>query len=101
MSAITPQPVVRRKLADEVRARLLAIIQAGELLPGDRLPSERDLMSQFCVGRPAVREALQCLESAGVIEISHGERARVTIPDTRSVLDRVGQTIIHLANHVR
>lgn len=93
---MTPQPIVRRKLADEVRDRLLTLIRSGELRPGDRLPSERDLMDRFAVGRPAVREALQSLGSAGLIEISHGERARVAVPDTRSMFDRISQTMLHL-----
>lgn len=90
------QPIIRRKLADEIRDRLLILIQSGELQPGDRLPSERDLMDRFAVGRPAVREALQSLGSAGLIEINHGERARIAVPDTRGMFDRIGQTMRHL-----
>ncbi len=93
---MSTQPIVRRKLADEVRDRLLTMIRSGELQPGDRLPSERDLMARFAVGRPAVREALQSLGSAGLIEISHGERARIAVPDTRNMFDRIGQTMLHL-----
>lgn len=93
---MTRDPIVRRKLSDEVRERLLAMIRSGEFQPGDRLPSERDLMSRFEVGRPAVREALQSLGSAGLIEISHGERARIATPDTRGMFDRIGETVLHL-----
>lgn len=93
---MSTQPIVRRKLADEVRDRLLIMIRSGELRPGDRLPSERDLMDRFAVGRPAVREALQSLDSAGLIEINHGERARIAVPDTRTMVDRMGQTMLHL-----
>ena len=89
-------PIIRRKLADEVRDRLLIMIRGGELQPGDQLPSERSLMEQFAVGRPAVREALQSLGTAGLIEINHGERARIAIPDTASMFDRIGQTMLHL-----
>jgi len=93
---MSTQPVVRRKLADEVRDRLTAMIRSGEVRPGDRLPSERDLMEQYAVGRPAVREALQSLKSAGLVEIHHGERARVIAPDTRGMVDRIGETMLHL-----
>lgn len=93
---MSTQPIVRRKLADEVRERLLATIRSGELRPGDRLPSERELMNRYAVGRPAVREAMQALVAAGFIEISHGERARIVVPDTRGMLDRIGQTVLHL-----
>jgi len=89
-------PIIRRKLADEVRDQLLTMIRGGEFQPGDQLPSERSLMEQFGVGRPAVREALQSLGSAGLIEINHGERARIAIPDTARMFDRIGQTMLHL-----
>ena len=53
--------IARRKLSHEVRERLLARIRSGEFEVGSWLPSERDFMQSFGVGRPAVREALQDL----------------------------------------
>lgn len=70
--------IVRRKLSDQVLERLREMIVRGELSPGDLMPSERDLMERFGVGRPAVREAMQSMHSLGLITISHGERARVS-----------------------
>ncbi len=90
------EPIVRRKLADEVRERLLEMIRSQDLRPGDRLPSERALMERFQVGRPAVREAMQWLSTAGLIEIHHGERARVAVPDQRRVFGQVGETMLQL-----
>ncbi|MFB2550452.1 transcriptional regulator NanR [Ensifer soli] len=76
MSAPREQ-IVRRKLSDEVFARLKAMITSGELAPGDDMPSERALMERFGVGRPAIREAMQALAGIGLVAISHGERAKV------------------------
>lgn len=70
--------IVRRKLSDQVAERLREMIMRGALAAGDPLPSERDLMERFGVGRPAVREALQCLSTMGLITIAQGERARVS-----------------------
>lgn len=70
-------PIVRQKLSDQVFDRLWAMIQSGELSPGDTMPSERALMERFNVGRPAVREALQTMANKGLITIAHGERSRV------------------------
>ncbi|WP_157015609.1 transcriptional regulator NanR [Mesorhizobium xinjiangense] len=70
--------IVRRKLSDQVLERLREMIVRGELGPGDLMPSERDLMERFGVGRPAVREAMQSMHTLGLITISHGERARVS-----------------------
>ena len=93
---MSTQPIVRRKLSDEIRDRLVTLIREDELRPGDQLPSERQLMDRFAVGRPAVREALQSLGTAGLIEINHGERARIAVPDTRRMFDRIGETMLHL-----
>ncbi|XDA97313.1 transcriptional regulator NanR [Sulfitobacter sp. LCG007] len=80
--------IVRRKLSDQVLERLNAMIASGEIAPGTMLPSERQLMDRFGVGRPAVREALQSLHNNGLITISHGERSRVNEIDAATVLNR-------------
>jgi DNA-binding FadR family transcriptional regulator len=49
-------------------------------MPGDRLPSEKEIMSEFGVGRSAVREAMLSLQKMGLLTVSSGERAKVTAP---------------------
>ncbi|OLO02961.1 transcriptional regulator NanR [Salinicola socius] len=78
MNDIAAGPIRRRKLSDEVLERLLALIRTQKLQPGDQLPPERELMTLYGVGRPAIREAMQQLASMGRITINHGERARVS-----------------------
>lgn len=85
--APVPTPIRRRKLSEEVALRLEHMIQDGGYQPGDQLPSERELMTQFGVGRPAVREALFSLQTMGLVAVSGGERARVTRPTPQLVMD--------------
>ena len=73
-----PKPVQRRKLYEEVTNGLLEYIHSEKLRTGDQLPSERELMTWFAVGRPTVREALQNLEWLGFVTISPRERARIS-----------------------
>jgi DNA-binding FadR family transcriptional regulator len=89
-------PIPRRKLSNDVTDRLLARINGGEFVPGSRLPSERQLMESFQVGRPAIREALQNLQRMGLIQITHGESARVLAPTARTILDQIAGTARHI-----
>ncbi|NMN71930.1 GntR family transcriptional regulator [Rhizobium sp. 57MFTsu3.2] len=86
------EQIVRRKLSDEVFDRLERMITSGELQPGDEMPSERVLMERFGVGRPAIREAMQSLANKGLVNISHGERARVLKLTARSIFQQVDLT---------
>jgi DNA-binding FadR family transcriptional regulator len=83
-----PEKIVRLKLSEQVLDRLRSMIVSGELKSGDKVPSERALMERFGVGRPAVREALQSLDTQGLITITHGERSRVNELSASSVLSQ-------------
>lgn len=86
---IRTEPIKKRKLSDQVLDRLLALIESGEMKPDDEMPSERELMELFHVGRPAVREALQSLERMGLIMIRHGERAKILKPTENGIIDQI------------
>ncbi len=92
MSQIAAEPIQRRKLYQEVMDRLLDMIRAEGFVAGDQLPSERELMERYGVGRPAVREALQNMAQLGLISIAHGERARVAQPSFANLLDSIALT---------
>src|SRR5215217_1831433 len=62
------KPVQKRTLTQEAFDQLVAYIQDGTLQPGDALPSQQELARQLSVSRPVLREAMQRLEAAGLIE---------------------------------
>ena len=66
------KPVARRLVPEDVFDQLLGEVVDGELAAGDSLPSERRLAEVLGVSRPAVREALQRLSQAQLVEVRHG-----------------------------
>jgi GntR family transcriptional regulator, transcriptional repressor for pyruvate dehydrogenase complex len=71
------QRVARRSLPDEVYDQLLTQVVDGEVEAGGSLPSERQLAEVLGVSRPAVREALQRLAHAGLVDVRQGDTTRV------------------------
>ncbi len=60
------------KVSDKIIAQIRDAILSGQLKPGDRLASEKELMEQFEVSKATMREALRVLEVLGLIEIRKG-----------------------------
>jgi GntR family transcriptional repressor for pyruvate dehydrogenase complex len=61
------------KLSDEVYNQLVLLISRGKLIPGDKIPSERDLAVDLGISRQSIREALNRAEVMGLIEVRQGE----------------------------
>lgn len=70
-------PVKRLKVAEQVAGTLRDAILGGDFTPGDKLPSERDLATEFQVNRSSVREAIHKLEAWGLVEVRQGGGTRV------------------------
>jgi GntR family transcriptional repressor for pyruvate dehydrogenase complex len=66
------KPVKSKKVYQQVIEQIQQMIMAGDLKPGDRLPSERELTEQLQVSRTSIREALRSLEIIGLLESRHG-----------------------------
>jgi DNA-binding FadR family transcriptional regulator len=75
-----------RKKFEEVAEHIELSIFAGRLGVGDKIPSERELMTQFGVGRSTVREALFTLQRKGLLTARPGAAARVSRPDTNTLI---------------
>ena len=85
-----PTPVDSRKRADQVREGITAMIRAGQLQNGDKLPTETQLAAMFGVGRSSVREAVQSLVGLGIVEMRPGRGAyvsRVSVDDLARMID--------------
>lgn len=80
------QPVARRRLSDEIIDQIKTMILERDLKPGDQLPSERELVDMFKVGRTPIREAIRTLGLLGVLEVRAGHGVFVKRPNVDSFL---------------
>lgn len=64
-------PKLSHIIADRLRERMAR----GELRQGDTLPPEAELVRQFGVSRPILRESLRVLEAESLIALGRGTRA--------------------------
>lgn len=69
---------------------LTELIADGRLLPGDRLPKEKDLAAQLGVSRMTLRQALASLEARGAVERIPGRRGGTFITEPRIDVDITG-----------
>lgn len=87
-------PVKTRRVFEEITDQIREQFRAGDLAPGDKLPSERDLAQSFGASRNAVREALRSLEQSGTIELRKGAHGGAFV--TGGNPDSVGQSMVDL-----
>jgi DNA-binding FadR family transcriptional regulator len=88
IGTVVRAPKTSELIASHLRRRIVR----GELRPGETLPAESQLMEQFGVSRPTLREAFRILEAETLIAVRRGSRggARVVAPDVSVAARYVG-----------
>jgi DNA-binding FadR family transcriptional regulator len=88
MTSLANAPVSREAIADYLERRIVC----GELPPGTKLPSERQLAEHFGISRPIVREALRALVERNLVEVlpARGAFVRdIRLTDAANQLDTI------------
>lgn len=83
------EPLVREPASEKVARQILELVRTGNLVPGERLPSEHELSRVFQVSRPTIREALRGLSLMGIVEVRHGGGARVNALSARQLVEPI------------
>lgn len=65
--------VNKKNLSDEVASQIISRIISGALIPGEKLPPEREVSEKMNVNRHTLREALRKLESLGLLSVRQGD----------------------------
>lgn len=84
--------VRRATAAHDIARKIREKVLSGELLPGDKLPVERDLAVELGVSRSTIREAVRSLEQSGIVTVRKGPRGGIFVAkaDGRPVSDSLG-----------
>jgi GntR family transcriptional repressor for pyruvate dehydrogenase complex len=90
---IVLEPIRPKKISEEIVEQIKALIAKGELKPGDRIPSERDLATMLGVSRPSVREAIMVLEAMGFVESRQGGGTFVRALTETSITDPLARLV--------
>lgn len=75
------------RVSDEIVNQIRRLISQGHLKPGERLPSERELVKEFGVSRPSLREALNSLVAMGFLEVKQAKRTFVKSVTSERIQD--------------
>ena len=79
--------VKRISVGEDVAKQIINLIASGEIKPGQRLPSERELCQSFDVGRSSLREALRSLSMVGILDARVGEGTSVA-QDSKKFIEK-------------
>lgn len=71
------RPITKISISEEIAKQIIDLISTGDLKPGQRLPSERELCEHFGASRSSLREALRCLSIVGVLNARVGDGTSV------------------------
>ena len=92
----SPLPAERNKLHDAVVEHYETEIFTGQLEVGARLPAEAEMARLFAVSTRTIRDALQVLETKGLVQRRHGECALVVRNDVAGYLGSLALTVKQL-----
>lgn len=87
-------PIARISVKEQVLQQLKQYIVAGGMLPGEKLPSERELAERLGIGRTSVREALKVLEAIGLVESRIGDGTFITANVGASIGHTIGLSLM-------
>jgi GntR family transcriptional repressor for pyruvate dehydrogenase complex len=90
---IVLEPIRPKKISEEIVSQVKQLIAKGELKPGDRIPSERELATMLGVSRPSVREAIMVLEAMGFVESRQGGGTYVKALTEASIMNPLAKLV--------
>jgi GntR family transcriptional repressor for pyruvate dehydrogenase complex len=83
------EAIPKTAVAEDIVAQLLLLIREKKLLPGDKLPPERELALMMGVSRPSLREALRSLSIMHIVELRHGSGTYIASLEPETLVEHL------------
>ena len=90
MALAAPRTLRRHRLRDQLVEQICELIATKRVVPGQALPTEKDLQVAYGVSHSVVREAIGVLESRRLVEVRHGVGTFVSPPEAWDIAGPIG-----------
>jgi len=87
-------PLTHESLYQRIAEHVRELIVSEQLMPGERLPAERDLARRLGVSRVPIREAMRTLAAQGLIEIRRGRGMFVARAGVEAAIDELATALL-------
>ncbi len=81
------QPIKSKRMTEIILEQIKNLIVDGQVAPGDKLLTEKELCERLQVSRTSVREALSALNLTGILDIRQGEGIYIKEPASNSIIE--------------
>lgn len=95
------RPITQELVTQVIVNQVIELIKQTPLHPGDKLPSEKELMTALNVSRPTVREALRTLNAMGLVESRRGQGSFVSVVRAESAIRPVVLSLLLVGEDAR
>ena len=88
------KPIENTTIVERIVKQITNAITSGELKPGDKIPTEIELMESLGVGRNSLREAIKMLSALGVLKIRRGDGTYIAEKVSPSAFDALVYSLV-------
>lgn len=88
------RPIKKTRAYEQVVEQIKESIEKEKFLPGDRLPSEREMSEQLSISRSVIREAMSILQTSNIIDVRPGSGVFLKKNTKEQLLNKMNKVLI-------
>lgn len=88
------KPIKKTRAYEQVVIQIKDSIEKGKFLPGERLPSEREMSELLSISRSVIREAMSILQTSNIIDIRPGSGVFLKTNTKEELLNKMNRVLL-------